>query len=293
MAHSCRIMEALPPGYVLIVHHGVKHVQKAAKDLYDHIREDPDGNQYMVVLGMTPNTRYKLDNDKNILDGVPFRFQWEEDTGLIKVIPGWEHDQVTDRIRGEIQEKCRDVMRLSKDDYSFGGTTTHRPPGGNRGKQPDQCLWPRTRLGERGVGPEWPTLVIETGGTESLPRLHEDVKWWFENSRGDVRIGLVVKISLSTRKSTIEKWQLASPGPPRPVTRGAERQLPHLPPPRVQQAAAEQQPFIAQVITISDHTVIGAPLVLNFHAVMDRRPQRNERDIELDADDLLFCFKMV
>jgi hypothetical protein len=60
-------------------------------------------------------------------------------------------------------------------------------------------------------------MVIETGVSESFPRLREDAKWWLAASSGDVRIALVV--SIKKAKVEFEKWQLAPPNAPRPLTR--------------------------------------------------------------------------
>lgn len=40
---------------------------------------------------------------------------------------------------------------------------------------------------------DWPTLVIETGTSESLARLRVDAVWWLTNSGGEVKIVAIPK----------------------------------------------------------------------------------------------------
>lgn len=64
---------------------------------------------------------------------------------------------------------------------------------------------------------QWPTVVVETGVSESLPRLLQDARWWFGASGGEVR--MVIIISIKKTAVHFEQWQLAPPNAPRPLTR--------------------------------------------------------------------------
>lgn len=186
------------------------------------------------------------------------------------------------------------VIGIQRDEISFGMRTTHKLTGESRGKQPVQCFWPFSRQPLPGQKPDWPTLVIETGVIESIPRLREDASWWFRNSSGMVRIVLLVCISHRLRKTTIEKWHLAPPDTPNPLTRALLNQFQlNQPPPVVQQPVALQQPYAAQIITIDPVSVQGAPLSLNFEALFDRNRQGDEIDIVLDANNLHHCTRTV
>lgn len=59
---------------------------------------------------------------------------------------------------------------------------------------------------------DWPRLVIEVGDSESLPPLQTDGKWWIENSRGQVRIVLLLKID-TKKKRTIRILKYVSVPP--------------------------------------------------------------------------------
>lgn len=88
-------------------------------------------------------------------------------------------------------------------------------------------------------------MVVETGVSESLPRLRQDARRWFGASNGEVRIVIII----STKKTAVhfEQWQLAPPNAPRPLTRAyidSLRQNPGNVPPL-------QQPFdYAAVISV-------------------------------------------
>ena len=63
----------------------------------------------------------------------------------------------------------------------------------------------RTGIGHRALRPndytDWPQFVIEAGKSEALPRLQADSSWWIENSKGQVRMMLLLNID--TKKRTI------------------------------------------------------------------------------------------
>ena len=56
---------------------------------------------------------------------------------------------------------------------------------------------------------EYPTLVIESGWSQTLQSLYEKARWWFDISNGDVKIVLLIKASPRLNQIKIEKWKLA------------------------------------------------------------------------------------
>lgn len=288
------LMSGLPSDYLLVHFHRFHQVKTAAKQVFDALIKNEDGNQFIVVLSLSETARQRLDGEEDCLDGIAFRFMWEDNVGLIKVVATAEHGITTDAIRGEIDFICRSQMGISRDEIAFGMSTTHKPTAGNKGKQPDQCFWSPSRYPRPGQQPDWPTLVIETGVTESLRRLREEAYWWFQNSLGQVRIVLIICISRRQHKTIIEKWQLAPPGTPNPLTRDILDQLVNTQqPPLVQQPVASQQPYPAQEIQIDPVSVQGGPLTLNFEALFDRCRRLNESDVVLNADDLRHCSRFI
>jgi hypothetical protein len=172
-----------------------------------------DGNQYLVLLGLSKRSIERLDNRG--LSGLAYRFQWEGTVGLIKIVPTNGHDITTDQTTRAIDEHLM-AMGIRSVDRRWAMSTTYKPTA-SKGKQADQCFIPPGRCASPGQPVGWPTFVIETGVSESLPRLREDAKWWFNNSGGEVRMVLV--ISIKQTKVEFELWQLAPPNSPHPLTR--------------------------------------------------------------------------
>jgi hypothetical protein len=57
-----------------------------------------------VVLGLSKAARDKLDNDKDILGGIGFRFMSEGSTEVIEVVPSVAHDVTTENLEDEIRD---------------------------------------------------------------------------------------------------------------------------------------------------------------------------------------------
>ncbi|KAK7414098.1 hypothetical protein QQX98_007041 [Neonectria punicea] len=120
---------------------------------------------------------------------------------------------------------------------------------------------------QRGHGQAWPTLVIESGHSQSLP------EWWFGASDHQVKIVLLVKLEQSTRSIIIEKY-VEVPGQIQPGAAAT-------------QAAAQLEPTCTQVITITDNQnpsnplshVTGGALQLEFDLLFLRQPGQGEGDI--------------
>jgi hypothetical protein len=141
---------------------------------------------------------------------------------------------------------------------------------------------------------KWPTVVIETGVSESLPRLRQDARWWFGASDGEVR--MVIIISVKKTAVHFEKWQLAPPNAPQPLTRAyidSLRRNPVNVPPLVQQPVNMQQPYSCAEVDVTETTVDGAPLTIPYCALFDVpvRPP-NMQDVVLNAEDFRFITRV-
>lgn len=81
-------------------------LQAAAQTVLDSLtRNEYDGNQWILILGLSKSIISSLDNDKNFLDGIHDRFQWEGITGLIKIIPSAAHEQINADFTALVAEK--------------------------------------------------------------------------------------------------------------------------------------------------------------------------------------------
>ncbi|GMG03514.1 unnamed protein product [Aspergillus oryzae] len=273
-----------------------KRLSTVINSVYDELVEHHgEGNQWIVVLGLSRNAIRRL-GDERSRDGKSFRFEHDGSTGIIKV-PGPGHEITTDRVKTKISFL---MLRMGIEDQYWVVATRYQGTGGSKSKEGDQGFLPPTRqpVGTLATGVcPFPTLVIETGVSESLPKLREDVLWWFNHSRGDVRIVLVLCIRKRAQQPVmlIEKWQLAPPTTPRPLTRRAlqqlQQQVPYPMPPQVQQQPSSQSAYCAQSIEITPQAVTGPSLILPFLAVFGRPPVAPEADLILTTAMLASCIQ--
>ncbi|CAG8892280.1 unnamed protein product [Penicillium egyptiacum] len=278
-------MSGLPEGRIVRTFSRMGTLQVEARNILKWFEDHDDGNQWIVVLGLPPNIIERLDNDPHTsLGGVTYRFQWEQTTGLIKVVSSHIHEGVTRQFANFVTSKL-----VGMGIPLWFGATTYRFSAG-KGKQGDDVFVPPSRC-LLTVG--WPTLVIETGFSESLPRLRQDAFKWFADSNGEVRFVILVKVRSQT--FFYEKWYLAPPNAPRPFTRAYTdmpcSQVPNTPP-LITQPVPVQQPYCASEVRVTlsavagqPNLVVGAPMVFPFVALYDRLPAPGENDIFLQQTD--------
>ncbi|OJJ42354.1 hypothetical protein ASPZODRAFT_77076 [Penicilliopsis zonata CBS 506.65] len=76
---------------------------------------------------------------------------------------------------------------------------------GNRTKEPDQSYVPKVL--PAGRADHWPSVVIETGYSESKTHLVNSAQWWVEASDGDVKSAITISIEKRSRTITLTHWQ--------------------------------------------------------------------------------------
>jgi hypothetical protein len=128
-------------------------------------------------------------------------------------------------------------------------------------KQPDAQFLPK-RLPQPRTK-EWPTVVVESGFSESPDKFMSDARFWLSQSNGEVQVVITIKISRSMPQIVLESWEL--------VNDRARR---------------------TQVVTLSKgenhHFYIrGEPLIIGFDKLFLRQPSSpKETDISL-GDSIL------
>jgi hypothetical protein len=144
----------------------------------------------------------------------------------------------------------------------------------------DSCRRPKSMRGKQ----QYPTLVIEAGWSQTLQKLREKARWWFDKSKGDVKIVLLIKSSPGSNHIQIEKWKLGLA----PSRQGAT----------TTRAAAAMTPQCIHVVEIAlaaginnahpnrfnpaSYVVTGGPLQLEFIDLFLRQPiSPGERDLIL------------
>ncbi|KAK0655478.1 hypothetical protein B0T16DRAFT_341660 [Cercophora newfieldiana] len=121
-------------------------------------------------------------------------------------------------------------------------------------------------LPERRGADKWPTLVVESGYSQTLPELRRDMRWWFQASNHDVKIVILVKFDNQQHHILLEKWE-------------EEETI---------------NPVMRQSITITrdettnpvSYNVTRGPLVLGFRLLYLRDPGPQERDFVFSIQDL-------
>jgi hypothetical protein len=155
------------------------------------------------------------------------------------------------------------MMGIPRHEFWSVSSQTYRAPTSS--KDGDIAYKPSSF---RAAKAAWPTLVFEVGVSESLRGLRFDVRWWLWESRGDVKIVILVHVNRERKRVHIEKWELA------PATRANPNPPPGVPPPAIPTKTNE---VTITPVTIIPNTIVGPPfnttgasLVLEFHKLLLR-----------------------
>ncbi|GFF43317.1 LOW QUALITY PROTEIN: hypothetical protein IFM46972_07164 [Aspergillus udagawae] len=114
-----------------------------------------------------------------------------------------------------------------------------------------------------GRSDKWPTAVIESGFSQSISSLASVPRWWLTDSKGDVKIVLIILISQIRREISVEIAEPSKKG-----------------------GGVTQRVVISQLTAQGQIRISGAPLVLHFGRVFLRPAGPNEGDIEFGTGDL-------
>lgn len=97
---------ALPLEHIVRVFSTRARLQTEAQAVLDSLNiNEWDGNQWILVLGLSKSVIDRLNNDKGFLAGIYYRFQWEGTTGLIKIVPSASHEQINSDFTALVSEK--------------------------------------------------------------------------------------------------------------------------------------------------------------------------------------------
>ncbi|EEP75878.1 predicted protein [Uncinocarpus reesii 1704] len=127
-------------------------------------------------------------------------------------------------------------------------------------KEPDYAVQPLNL--PAGRTPKWPTLVVETGKSQSHHDLDRVARQWIQKSAGEVKVALTIKVSRTM--VTIRRYGRSG------ITRAA----------------------VLQTITVekrgqnSPVRVAGGPLIIPFIDLFLRTAVRNQADITFNDTEL-------
>ncbi|KAK3383021.1 hypothetical protein B0T24DRAFT_653832 [Lasiosphaeria ovina] len=244
------------------------------QDLFDIINSTT--GDFLTVINVSPNqfTEIERERDTGGKTGQKkqyrkFRFRRYNTNSRILIIT--------------IPTRLHEILHLGL--YSPYRRTRFRAekdhPGGD-GAEGDSTggPWP-----ERGGAGNWPTLVIESGYSETLPELQKDMRWWFQASNYQVKIVILAKFDDQQHHILLEKWEEEISSPQGAITRS--------------RAAAISQngilnPVKRQSITITrdettnpvSYNVTRGALVLGFRLLFLRDPGPQEGDFVLSIQSL-------
>jgi hypothetical protein len=229
----------------------IKGMQEAINS-YEKELEASEASPYMIFHLVTTADLLKIERAREngkIDRGVRLTHYVDWDILILKV-PTAKHEAAhgifSDQIFGEalLMGLRWELIRLN--------ATTYKTP--RMSKEGDSAFKPRSM---RPLETDWPTIVIESGWSQSLTKLREDARRWLENSRGAIKIVLLISIGRTARTMIIEKWEHRPVPANRPATR----------------SNTTQTPTKIQAITIDSNSnppVNGAPLTLEFRKIFLR-----------------------
>jgi hypothetical protein len=255
---------------------GIPDLRKRVQSLADELAAGRTTEQYLVFRSVTKDHLAQIDHQRASI-GKGIRLTHYTDTDLLIVkVPMAEHEQAHLSLSDEVNHKLEGMGLARRSMWSCGGTTYTGFASSKEGDSTYKPKWCRAGKGN------WPTLVFEAGVSETLARLRTDAEWWLTNSRGEVKIAIVISIKPAQKSLWIEKWCLQPRTPAAPVT-GANALVPT----KIQELTIIQNPPIPTPLgNIATYAVTGAPLILEFEKLLLRAPVLPEGDVIFTAADL-------
>jgi hypothetical protein len=232
-------------------------------------------SQYVVFRPVSINDIENIDEKRRTLPNIRLTYYAESELLVVKLMSSCLHEVAHRELGREIEIA---TARMGLPRYalcSVGGGRFDSPLKGS--KEGDTCYVPYTRR------PSWPTLVLEVGVSESLPRLRNDASWWLSNSDGEVKVVLLIEVDKDHERLNIETWELIFPPDLEPTIR-------HDP------STPAQVPALTHLVSIGPPndvdtgapSISGAPLKLDFEKIFLRAPTppAEKAHIELSPEDL-------
>ena len=239
--------------------------------------------QYLVFRGVTEYDLGKIDRERaSIGKHTRMSHDTDDDLLVIKLMPAAEHENPHITLGIDLVLALVGMGLPRRCIYALGGTRFH---GRNSSKEADSAYKPASRT----LKTDWPTIVFESGLSESLARLRLDARWWLTNSGGDVNIVVVISITPAVKRLRFEKWCLRPAAGNIPATRANPNPNP-LVPTRVQDITVTQNPAAQPGGAIQpgpapSYTATGA-LTLEFQDILLRAPVPPEGNVVFTIADL-------
>ncbi|ELR03680.1 hypothetical protein VC83_00364 [Pseudogymnoascus destructans] len=245
----------------------ILNARKVIDQQTDRLLADTSRLQYLLFKPVSESQYTTIDNGRydsrqTFPKGTRLTYDADTNSLIVKLMASTRHESAHRLVEYRILFKLGGFGIPSSALIPFGGG---KCKGNSTSKQPDSSYKPSFR-GIHG----WPTVVVESGLSESLTQLRSDVSWWFVNSEAQVHIALIISVRQDDRSIVIETWEVTQPDEARMITR----------------SNAQQVPIRTQEISISDVAITGAPLVLEFPKIFERAAVPPEGDVVFSAQEL-------
>ncbi|PWW77195.1 hypothetical protein C7212DRAFT_362845 [Tuber magnatum] len=184
----------------------IQEIQSSQSDLYC---------PYLAFLNTSRDGLHTFDS----VQAAGIRKRYFESIHLLVIkLPSGPHETVTAAIRNCLTRSAVLMGGVDRE-LSDTGSKTYKP---TRTFYSDSC-----KEGDDGILPHlrrpgpggWPTLIFESGVSESLERLRQDARWWLEQNNHSVHAVVVTHISCNERIIDLEVWRIEPIQHPRPATR--------------------------------------------------------------------------
>ncbi|PUU76792.1 hypothetical protein B9Z19DRAFT_1194475 [Tuber borchii] len=238
--------------------------------------ESSSPSPYLIFSPVTLHQLARIDSERKIkYKTVRTLYLTELETLIIKIMPLPEHEITTHVFERMIIDKVLEGGQRAM--IIPAGST--RFPGLNNSNEAAASLRPchvRPRY------TDWPSVVLETGVSETAERLHVDGRWWFANSGGAVKIVLLFFVNLKASSIKIELWK-----------EGTVRNQQQT---RVRSAVTSTGPTLQKTVNLTPNAITGAPIKLRFHDIFLRNPRKElgePKHYHITEDDLSEYYKSV
>ena len=249
---------------------GVADIRKIVDGLSKALQLGTTDMQFLAFEHVTREDLAQIDASR-VSIGRHTRITYHRDINLLimKLMPSVKHEAAHRGFSEDFTYKIR-VMGVPRNRlYPLGAG---RFEGRNSSKEADSAYKP---LPARSGESDWPTIVFQSGLSESLGRLRTDAEWWLIESEGQVKIAILISIRPALSELCIEKWELGLAERPMMCAISSNAQYP------------SQAPTCIQTINIDHNTVTGTPLTLEFEKIFLRPPMLPESDLVFTEQDLL------
>lgn len=233
------------------------------------LNKDLSREQYFVFTSVPHDQFDHLD-----VKYARFRYNSSTNTLIAKVMKSPIHDLVTGIcVRSIEYQTC--IMGLTNELLPVGGFTFRL---NNWAKEADYCWAPSRQLPN-------PTLVIETGISESSTQLAIDARGWLETPGSPVRQVITIDINQDRPIITAKLWKLVNLNNDRRVTRGDIGRAREVHTIQISLDQTTPQPTI----------VVPSSLQVSFDLVVGRPPRQGtpEADFVITQDQLRQIAKQV